>query len=174
MDPSTANEFLELLLKNQRRIYAFILGMLPDHQEVDDLFQETVLLMWSRFDAYERGTSFASWAVTIAKYHIFSARKRRSKYMRQFSPAVQGLLQERADRYIQHLDDRVLALRNCLAKLDRSDHELIRMRYEQEIPVQSIADRMGRSMQGIYKRIARIHEMLLQCVRRTMRGEEFA
>jgi RNA polymerase sigma-70 factor (ECF subfamily) len=174
MDSSTANEFLQLLLKNQRCIYAFILGMVPDREEIEDLFQETVLIMWSKFDSYQRGTSFSSWGVTIAKYHIFSARKHRSKYMRHFSPAVQALLQARADHYIQYLDDRVHALRNCLKKLDKQDYELIKMRYEEEVPIQSIAERMGRSMQSIYKKITRIHEALVRCVQRTMKMEGLA
>ncbi len=44
-DSSKTNEFLRLLMAHQRRIYAFILTMVPNHGDAEDLFQETVLLM---------------------------------------------------------------------------------------------------------------------------------
>jgi hypothetical protein len=41
-DSSKTNEFLHLLMANQKRIYTFILALVPNHQDADDLFQETV------------------------------------------------------------------------------------------------------------------------------------
>lgn len=171
MDSSTANDFLNLLIKNQRRIYAFILGMAPDPNEIDDLFQETVLVMWSKFDTYERGTSFSSWGITVAKYHILSARKKHARHRRHFSPEVQNLLLERIDSHVRQLDDRVDALKHCVKKLDNKDYRLIQMRYEVGIAIPSIADRLKRSIPAIYKRLSQIHEVLQRCVQRVLASE---
>ena len=73
-ESSQTNEFLRLLMANQKRIYAFILATVPNRQDADDLFQETVLLMWSKFDDFQRGTSFVAWGITVAKYQILSVR----------------------------------------------------------------------------------------------------
>jgi RNA polymerase sigma-70 factor (ECF subfamily) len=173
-DYSRANEFLQLLMKHQRQIYAFIQGMAPNRHDADDLFQETILLMWSRFDDFERGTSFTSWGVTVAKYTVFTARKRHARRHRQFSPEVLALLQEHSDRVFPHLDRRSSALRRCLDKLNERDSRLIRLRYEEEVPIKEIAEQSGRSLQSVYKRIARIHAVLLECIHRSLGGEEFA
>ena len=173
-DYSRANEFLQLLMRHQRQIYAFIQGMVPNRPDADDLFQETILLMWSRFDGFEPGTSFTSWGITVAKYTVFTSRKRHARHSRQFSPDVQALLQQQSDRVFGHIDRRSSALRQCLDKLNERDSLLIRLRYEEEIPIKEIARQSGHSLQGVYKRIARIHAMLLECVRRTLGREEFA
>ncbi len=171
---SRTNEFLRLLMANQKRIYAFILGMVPNHEDADDLFQETVLVMWSKFDTFARGTSFTAWGMTVARYQILSARKRYSQRCLLFSENALELLQKDSDHFVEKIDERVRALRNCVRKLNDKDYALIRMRYEREIKVKTIAEQLGHSVQSIYKRIARIHDMLLRCVRRTVGGGELA
>jgi RNA polymerase sigma-70 factor, ECF subfamily len=173
-DSSKTNEFLRLLMANQRRIYAFILTMVPNHGDAEDLFQETVLLMWSKFDTFTPGTSFAAWGYTVARYQILSVRKRHSVRGALFSQAAAELLQNESERFIEQTDSRVQALRQCIDKLSPKDYELIRMHYGDEVTIKSIAQHMGRSVQGIYKRIARIHDALLRCVRKSLSEEEFA
>jgi RNA polymerase sigma-70 factor (ECF subfamily) len=173
-EDSKTNEFLRLLMANQKRIYAFILGMVPNHEDAEDLFQETVLVMWSKFDGFTRGTSFTAWGIAIAKYQILSVRKRFSRRNLQFSQAALELLQKDSDYFIEQIDSRMQALRGCIRKLNQRDFELIRMRYEDEITVKTIAERLGRSVQSVYKRMAHIHDVLVQCVRRTISREELA
>jgi len=173
-ESSKTNEFLRLLMANQKRIYAFILAMVPNQVDADDLFQETVLLMWSKFDGFTRGTSFVAWGITVAKYQILSVRKRHSTRSILLSQAAMDLLHDESEPFVEQTDSRVQALRSCIDKLSQKDYELICMRYRDETSVKSIAEQMGRSIQGIYKRIARIHDALLRCVRKTISQEEFA
>jgi RNA polymerase sigma-70 factor (ECF subfamily) len=170
-EASKTNDFLRLLMANQKRIYTFILGMVPNHEDADDLFQETVLVMWSKFDSFARGTSFTAWGFTIAKYQILSARKKYSRTGKQFSEAALEMLQKDSVHFVGQIDSWMQALRGCIRKLNQRDYELIRMRYEDEITIKTIAERIGRSVQSVYKRIARIHDALLQCVRRTIAKE---
>lgn len=174
-DSSKTNEFLRLLMANQKRIYGYILGLVPNHENADDLFQETILVMWSKFDSFTRGTSFTAWGITVARYQILSVRKRYSQRRLQFSQAAQALLQEEAESAVGgQMDSRIQALRGCVRKLDPRDYELIQMRYENEIAIKAIAERMGRSVQSVYKRIAHIHDALLRCIRRAIRRGELA
>ena len=171
---SNTNEFLRLLMANQKRIYAFILGMVPNHEDAEDLFQQTVLVMWSKFDNFTRGTSFAAWAITVAKYQILSRRKQHSRRSSQFSQAALELLQQESEQFIEQIDNRMQALRGCIRKLGQRDYELIQMRYENETSVKAIAERLGQSVQSIYKRLAFVHDALVRCIRRTIAKEELA
>jgi RNA polymerase sigma-70 factor (ECF subfamily) len=173
-DASKTNEFLRLLMANQKRIYAFILAMVPNHEDADDLFQETVLVMWSKFDSFTRDTSFIAWGITVAKYQILSVRKQYSRRNLQFSQAALELLQEDSDRFIEQIDGRMQALRRCIQKLNQRDYELIKMRYEREIAIKTIAEGVGQTVQSIYKRLAHIHDALVRCVRRTIAMEGLA
>ena len=72
------------------------------------------------------------------------------------------------------VDIRMQALRHCIGKLNDRDYELVQIRYEKERDVKEIAAGQGRSMQSVYKRLARIHDALLRCVRSTLNGGELA
>jgi len=173
-DSSKTNEFLRLLMTNQRRIYAFILTLVPNHGDAEDLFQETVLLMWSKFDSFTRGTSFTAWGCAIARYQILSVRKKHATRGALFSQAAVELLHHESERFVEQTDSRMQALRHCIDKLSPKDYELIRLRYRDEVTTKSMADLMGRSVQSIYKRIVRIHDALLRCVRKALQEEEYA
>ena len=149
-------------MSNHKRIYAFILGMVPNYQDAEDLFQETILVMWSKFDQFQQGTSFASWGATVAKYQILNARRKKTIKNLQFNPDIQKLIMEKSESFYEQVDARMQALRHCIGKLNSRDYELVQMRYK----------RLGRSMQSVYKRLARIHDALLHCVRRTLGMEE--
>ena len=171
---ANANQFLHLLMAHQRQIYAFVHGMVPNSHDADDLFQETVMRMWSKFDSFDPGTDFASWGITVARFTILAARKRFAQRKRAFSEELQTQLLQQAEQIFSKFDYRVEILKLCIKKLNDRDYELIRLRYEEEIPVKTIAYKAGRSCQSIYKRIARIHNLLSTCIRRSMNREEFA
>jgi RNA polymerase sigma-70 factor (ECF subfamily) len=173
-ESSKTDEFLRLLMANQKRIYAFILAAVPNQVDADDLFQETVLLMWSKFNSFTRGTSFTAWGITVAKYQILSVRKRHSTRSALLSQAAMDLLHDESEPFVEQTDSRMQALRKCVGKLDQRDYDLICLRYRDETSVKTIAEQMGRSIQSIYKRIARIHDALLRCVRKAMSSEELA
>lgn len=173
-ETSKTNEFLQLLMTHQRQIYAFLRGMVPDRHDADDLFQDTILMMWSRFDQFEQGTSFTAWGITVAKYTVLAARKHHARRGRQFSEAVEVLLQQQSDQMLEQFDHRVDAVKHCVKKLNARDYELVRLRYDEETSVSKIAAQRDCSQQSIYKRMARIHASLIECIRRTLSREEFA
>ncbi|MDH7598744.1 MAG: sigma-70 family RNA polymerase sigma factor [Sedimentisphaerales bacterium] len=173
-DSSKTNEFLRLLMANQKRIYAFILSLVPNHEDAEDLFQQTVLIMWSRFDTFVPGTSFATWGITIAKYQVLSVRKRYARDALHLSNLAIELLEQDCQPFIEHIDSRMHALRRCMSRLASRDCELIRLRYEQEMTIKAIAQQAGRSVQSIYKRMARIHDALLRCIRAALAKEGLA
>src|SRR5688572_23508061 len=42
-------QFLRLFLENERRIYAFIVSILPNLSDAEDVLQETSLILWQKF-----------------------------------------------------------------------------------------------------------------------------
>ncbi|MBN2183485.1 MAG: sigma-70 family RNA polymerase sigma factor [Sedimentisphaerales bacterium] len=171
-ESSRVNEFLRLIMANQKPIYALILGLIPNREDAEDIFQETVLVMWSKFDSFEQGTNFAAWGVKIAKYKIFQAHRRNARNNFRFSQAAFQSLQDKSDNLAKNIERRMQALRTCIRKLSKTDYDLIQMRYENEFTIKSIADRLGRTVQSIYKRMARINDSLIRCIRRTLATEE--
>ena len=64
--------------------------------------------------------------------------------------------------------DRVTALQQCLLNLPEHDRKLITLRYERDMPFKNISELTGRSINGLYHTMARIHKLLLRCVHKTL------
>ena len=169
---SRGRVFLRLYQANERRIYGFILALVPDWAQAEDLMQETTMVMWSKFGEFELGTDFAAWALCIAKYQVMNHRKRRRAQRIQFSDEVLEAIAERVCAATEHFDIRRDALRACLGKLAEKDQELLRLRYGLDATVKSVAERVGRGMDAVYKALNRIHVQLLHCIRRTLTTED--
>lgn len=170
-DASRAQVFLRLYQANERRIYGFILALVPDWFEAEDLLQETTAVMWSKFDQFELGTDFAAWAMRIARYQIMNYRKKKRNQRVQFSDEVLGAIEEHVTTVTKDLDIRRDALRDCLKKLSARDRELVHLRYEYDATTKAVAARVGRGIDAVYKALNRIHVQLFYCVRRTLAME---
>jgi len=66
---------------------------------------------------------------------------------------------------------RLEALERCLEKLSVKDQTLVRLRYEPDATTQSVAERSGRSLKGVYHALNRIRVTLLECIQRSLTSE---
>ena len=56
------DEFTRVFTVNQRAIYLYIRSLVANSADVDELWQETNLVLWQRFADYQPGTNFLAWA----------------------------------------------------------------------------------------------------------------
>src|SRR5688500_6967019 len=79
------DEFVRLFSHHQRKLYLFIGSLLPDGRDVEDVFQETSLVLWKEFEKFESGTNFSAWAAQVALNQTLAHRKRRTRSRIVFS-----------------------------------------------------------------------------------------
>lgn len=169
--PSQNEEFVRLLLVYQKRIYGFILAMVPNYADAEDLFQQVVMIMCRRFGEFEPGTSFLAWALQIARYELNNIRKTQRRSRVQFSSETMEMLFEQTCRQISRIDQRVQWLEECLKRLEPSDRALVYRRYEQGMAIKDIAQQLGRSVYSLYRGFNRIHLFLRHCVNAHLQAE---
>ena len=58
--PERVDAFVQLLAQSQRRIFLFVMSMVPNWNEAEEIIQETNLLLWREFDHFQPGTNFAA------------------------------------------------------------------------------------------------------------------
>lgn len=158
-------EFFKLFMANQNKIYTFILMQVPSSSDADDILQETASLMWSKFSEYRPGSDFASWGVTIARFRILNHRRKHFNSPVRYSSQTLEAVSEHAALMLQVSDGHLDSLRHCLDKLDERDRRFIDMRYAGAMTIKAIAGKVGRSANGLYKSMARIHKNLMDCVK---------
>ena len=163
--------FLKLLMVADKRIYAYILSLVCNHTDADDIYQETVTVMWRKFEEFQPGRDFVAWGVGIAHNKILGFRRKKSNSPVQFSDDVVDLLRKDSDKYVRELDERIEVLQECIWKLPDKDRQIMKLRYETELTPSDISKRIEKSVHSVYRSIVRIHDILVRCVRRNLAGE---
>ena len=92
--PEKNGLFLRLFLQNERRLYAYILTLLPHRADAEDVLQEASLVMWDKFDEHNPPDDFAAWGCRIAYFKVldFYKKSRRAKVRQSLLDCVQKSL----------------------------------------------------------------------------------
>ena len=166
MQDQQVQEFIRLLVAGQSRIYAYIMAVIGNRNDADDIMQETTSRMWQKYNTFESGTDIVAWGVAIARYCIMEFRRKQRKDARiRFSEKTFVELEQESNKRLEDIDDYVNSLKNCVEKLPSHDKSLVDLRYGQGLPVKDISLRMSRTVQNVYYHLSRIHSLLLTCVK---------
>ncbi|MEN8126417.1 MAG: sigma-70 family RNA polymerase sigma factor [Planctomycetota bacterium] len=163
--------FISLISANHHRIYAFIISLLPNNADADDMMQETSRVLWEKFDQFTPGTDFVAWAVTVAKYQILNFLKKKKTTV-SLSRETIDLISKDSKKVLNQSAKRFTALRECVAKLDDKGLMFLRMRYRNGFSARIIAQRVGASIKVVYRNESRIHAFLMRCIQRTLAGRD--
>ena len=171
--PDQVEEFVKLLGENQRRLYIYLMTLMNDRSNVDDVLQETNLVIWREFETFELGTNFTAWACRIAYNQMLAWRKKQQRDRLQFSDAFLQAVSEELDVNSDYLEQRSKRLANCLERLPDHQRQLIRYRYTSGDAVAEIADRTKRSTDAVYRMLSRIRHILHECITRSLAQEAY-
>ncbi len=168
---SSRRELVGLLSRHQRKIFAYIFTLVPNRMDADDLLQETCLTIYEKFDEFEPGTDFVAWANRIAWWKVRQSRQKFARSKVIFEEAVMESVSRTAIALAPELDQRHVALEHCLAKLNDRDRIMILTRYERGHGVAEAASQSGRSLNAAYKALARLRNLLFDCVTNRLERE---
>lgn len=164
-------QFVKLFLANQSSLYAFILSILPNRSDADDVLQETGLVLCQRFSEFRPGSNFFAWACRIAHHKVLDHAKRLARSPVRFDDDLVESFVEESIAAADERDDEFSALLRCMQKLSQRDRELLDRCYQPKVTARSVAEELNRPADTIYKRLRRIRTMLFQCVTRSLARE---
>src|SRR3974390_1738112 len=87
LSPEQVDAFVRLLGQNQRRVFLYVMSLVPNWNDAEEIIQEPNLVLWRGFARFQQGTNFAAWACKIALHQVLSWRKRVRRDRLEFSPA---------------------------------------------------------------------------------------
>ena len=162
------DHFHSFLRLNDRKIYAYILSILKNVHDADDVMQETSIVMWNKFSAFSPGMDFVLWGITIARYQILAFLRDKKRTKVKNSKAIINSIHNEVTRKLQDIDYHLDLLKKCAQKLDTVDRHLLKLRYEKGYTLQKIGELVSKSTRATYYSLARIHKLLLGCIRRNL------
>ncbi len=172
MDDSVSVEFAQLLTKYQRRLYAFVMSLVPDPNQASDILQETNLALCKSASKYDPEKNFLAWAFTVARYQVLAFLKKQKRSRLVFDDELLLQLADDAEEESAHFEDMRKALNACLRKLPTKHRAMVEARYEEGSTIDNVAKAFRRSAGAITQALFRIRSALWNCVEREMRKIE--
>lgn len=168
---------IEFIVRHhQQPVRAWLAAHCPVGGDADDVAQRTFVAAISRIAEFEPGTNFSAWVFSIARYQLKTeaTRLRRiADYHSRFAPDLLAReLERRAEQPDGRTAERLEHLRACLAGMGESARQFLRWRYEDEIPLETMATRSGRSVAAIKKQLWLLRQKLQQCIEDKLTAEQ--
>ena len=132
----------------------------------EEVTQEVFVAAWQNLPNYRPQASLRTWLFGIARnkcQQMYRNRARRQEIGRTFLDEIHARAHAEQpvspDDLVEHTTQEAL-LADCLSQLRDEDRIVLTLRYLKEMPVEDIADVMGKSVAAIRKRLLRAQQRL--------------
>lgn len=164
MDQNAA-EFIEHLTNSQLALRAYIRASMGSAAAVDDVVQQTNLVLWRKIDQWQAGTPFLPWMFSVAKFEILAHYRDQQRERLVFDEDVLELMaDESQELLIGSLSDRGDALRDCLQHIEGTQRDILIGKYVAGLSIDELAEKFARSHDSIKSGLLRIRKKLNQCI----------
>ncbi len=167
MAPMAHQKFAELFVTAQGKVYRYILTLVPHVADAEDLFQQTSLTLWEKWEQYDPTAPFMPWACGIARNHIRNHIRKaiRQGHLVHLSERLMERIADIREQSDSGLEKRRGALGQCLQKLSDKHRQMLDRRYDAGASIENVASEFGLSIEAAYKTIQRIRRTLHDCIR---------
>lgn len=162
-----------LISRYQNRLYRYLLRLVRQPSEAEDLFQQTWLRVVDKIRSFDPSRNFDAWLFTVAR-HLAIDHLRRTRPESLDEPVSDDFGAETgADRLpsnapapIEHLLERERAGRVAAALIDLPViyREVLALRFEEEMKIEEIAQVLGAPLSTVKSRLRRSLGQLRHCL----------
>lgn len=148
LHPATQNvAFQQLVEENQRPLYALIRNIVIDHDDANDVLQNTFIKIFRYLKEFKGDSKLFTWMYRIATNEALTFVKSNAKSNKLTSETLQSKLIENleADPYFDG-DAIQLKLQKAIATLPEKQQLVFKMRYFQEFKYEELSEILGTSV----------------------------
>lgn len=147
-DPGSRTYAFNLLVrKYQERVYHLIRKMVIDHDDADDLVQETFVKVWKGLDRFQGESQLFTWIYRIATNECLRfLKKKRTKFFVPMGDIAQELAQKVDNSPWIDGDDIQRKLQKALLTLPDKQRLVFTLKYFEEMKYSAIAEVTGTSV----------------------------
>ena len=173
MDSSAQHDqFVERFVRFQDRIYAYVATLLPNRADAEEVFQQTSLILWRKWQEFDLERDFVAWACGIAYYEVRNFLRQHRDRARVY--LSEDVLEEVARVQVElHdvLEARLDALKHCLDQLNPDNRRLLERCYAGKDSIKTIAEDLGQTPNVLYMILKRLRRALFECINRSLAAE---
>lgn len=170
-NPADQQFFLRVFLADEREILRYVVALVPNLADAQEIVQQTAVVLWEKFDEYDRERPFAPWACRFALNVARQWMARRQQWKTLLEGRLAEELTRRREQLRAEFDTRLAHLDQCLQKLPEEHRVLVDGYYFQQLDVNALARQTQRNVEAVYKTLQRIRRQLRDCIERSLREE---
>ncbi len=173
------NALSELISRYQHRLYRYLLRIVWQPVEAEDLFQQTWLRVVEKIRSFDAGGNFDAWLFTLAR-NLAVDHLRRVRPQSLDEPLANSWHSETLADRIPSKDhtplDHALAaerrteISEAMARLPMIYREVLTLRFEDEMKIEEIAQVTGARVSTVKSRLRRSLEQLRDALEERYRG----
>lgn len=139
-----------IMQKYQQKIYYHIRRLVIDHDDTNDVVQNTFIKAWKGLNNFREDAQLFTWLYRIATNEALTfIKQRKSKYVSQMGDAEASILNNLvADKGID-VNKLELKLLQAIAKLPEQQRTVFSMRYYDEIKYEDMSQILGVTVGGL-------------------------
>jgi RNA polymerase sigma-70 factor, ECF subfamily len=164
--------FMKFYNNSMPSLRAYLRQVLPGWEDVDEVLQETCLVLWKKFEQFDPDTNFTAWACVVAKFQVLKYKRKKARDRHVFSEELINILADEANEKSTHMEKERQALKTCLNKLDSKQKALTLNAYSGDKSIKEVAESYGRTATALYKALNRIRTNLLRCIKTEVPSHE--
>ena len=169
--PWLAPDFVQRLTMCQSALYAFIVSLMGDMDEANDVLQETNMKLCRKAGEYDQKQPFLRWAYVFARFEVMAWRKRKQRSRLVLDDDLVTMVAEEFDEAACRTERQISALEKCMETLPPRHRELIEARYGRGEAVQDIAARLSRPENAMAALFYRVRKALADCIESNLKKE---
>lgn len=163
-------EVFEILVREHAdMLTAYLRSSIDSTADIDDLFQETMIVAWRRLDDYDRSRPFGLWLRGIARKLVLAHYRTKSAAPRWCTPEVLDAIDSRFENFTTGSEDtfrdRVEVLLDCIQRLSDRLRQVIELAYGRGLSYREVALAVNEREEAVRKRAQRARSQLYECVR---------
>lgn len=166
--PSGQDLFEILFLENADMLETYLRTLLRESVDLDDIFQETMLVAYRRLGEYDRNRPFGAWIRGIARILVLEhSRKQRSRtrtsdphLLQQIEARFLSLEQRNGDTF----RERTQSVLECVEKLPQSFKQSIELVYVRGLSISQASVAISTGQEAMKKRVQRARAMIAKCL----------
>lgn len=156
---------IRLVSKYHTHLFRYILTLVPNDSDANDILQETCVDLVRRAEEYDVNKEFLPWAYRFAYIEVLNFRKRQGRSKLIFDNDVLELLASDSEESEDlGINTQIDALEECIDSLPPQDRELVEVRYFQPEAFKDILPDLGMSRRTVFRQLSRIRQVLLDCI----------
>jgi RNA polymerase sigma-70 factor (ECF subfamily) len=161
--------FARLWTQAQPLVAGYILGLIGDAHQADDVLQNTAIVCLRKIASYDGSRPFAAWAIGIARLEALASKRSVARSPLSFQPELVDAVTEACEELAER-EPESAALHRCLEQVRGRSWDALRLRYNEDLEPTAIGERLGMAAGAVRVLLTRVRAALRTCIERQNRA----